>query len=182
MKSKTKTQMGLSRSEFLQKFALVLPLLPAATLLAQTADPAASPEGKADEGKLRALVELARSDVRVQKSVILAQNLPLSDSEAEKFWPLQRQYDLEFTRLLDERYAAIIQLANQYGTMTDEQATKLAETSFQIESKRTALKKKYYAKFSKVISALKAARFFQIENVVNMILDLQLTASLPLLK
>ena len=173
---------GLSRSDFLHKLALALPLLPGVTLLAQTSQSPAKTEPKPDLGKMRAFVELARSDVRTQKSVILAQNLPLTESEAEKFWPLQREYDLEFTKLLDERYEAILRFADQYGTMTNEQATKLAETTFEIESKRTALKRKYFKKFSKAVPALKAAQFFQIENIVNMLLDLQIAASLPQLK
>jgi hypothetical protein len=33
-----------------------------------------------------------------------------------------------------------------------------------------------------MVPALKAARFFQIENQLNMVLDLQVAASLPLLQ
>ena len=172
----------LSRNEFLQKLAFTLPLVPGAALLAQTNEPPTKTEQKPDLGTLRAYVELARSDIRTQKAWVIAQNLPLTDTESENFWPLHREYDLEFTKLLDERYAGIIQMAQQYGNMSDAEATALAEKSFDLETKRTALKRKYFAQFSKVMPALKAARFFQIENQLNMVLDLQVAASLPLLK
>jgi len=158
-----------------------------AKLLAQAASSESSTEGnrdlesRVDMGKLRTFVELARSDIRTEKSYVIAQNLPLTDEEAENFWPLQREYDQEYTRLLNERFDAIIQFAKQYGTMTDSEATALAQKSFDLESKRTALKKKFFPKFKKVVPAVKAARFFQIENQLNMVLDLQVAASLPLL-
>ena len=54
--------------------------------------------------------------------------------------------------------------------------------AFDIEDQRTALKRKYFDKFQEAIPAAKAARFFQIENQLNMVLDLRLAAALPLIK
>src|SRR5712671_4891390 len=125
MKTRNQTN-GLSRSAFLRTLALTVPLLPG-TLFAKNEPPPARIERKPDLGNLRAIVELARADVRTQKSYIIARNLPLTEAEAEGFWPLYREYDLEFTKLLDERYAAIVQFAQEYGTMTDAEATVLAE-------------------------------------------------------
>ena len=174
---------GISRSAFLRTVALTIPAIAGSKLLAQqSASSPPSTETNVDLGKLRSFVELARSDIRTEKSYVIAQNLPLSDKEAEGFWPLHREYDLEYTRLLDERLSAIIQFAKQYDSMTDADATTLAEKTFELENKRTALKKKFFPKFSKVIPALKAARFFQIENQLNMLLDLQVASSLPLIK
>ncbi len=174
---------GISRHTFLRTLALAAPLLPGAALLAKTEEqPVPGPEPTPDAGNLRAFVELARSDLRLQKSFIIAQNLPLTDAEAMEFWPLQREYDQELNKLLDERLAGIIQFANDYGTMTDEQATSLVKIAFDVEEKRTALKRKYFKKFSKVVPAVKAARFFQIENQLNMAIDLRVAAALPLIK
>jgi hypothetical protein len=173
---------AISRSTFLRTLALGAPLLPAATLLAQTDKLTVAPEPMPDLGNLRAFVELARSDIRTQQALIVAQNLPLTEAEAVEFWPLHREYEEELAKLLDERYAAFVQFVHDYGTMTDAQATALAKKVFDLEEKRTALKRKYFKKFSKVVPALKAARFFQIENQLNMVLDLRVAASLPLIK
>ena len=51
-----------------------------------------------------------------------------------------------------------------------------------LEEKRTDVKRKYFKKFRRVIPALKGVRFLQIENQINMALDLQVVASLPLIK
>ena len=84
----------------------------------------------------------------------------------------------------DQKLALIVRYADLYKskTMTDKEAPELAKGSFDIEEKKTDLMRKYFKKFSKVIPATKAARFFQIENQLNMVLDLQVAASLPLIK
>jgi hypothetical protein len=173
---------GISRNAFLRMLALAAPLLPAATALAQADGPTPAPEPTPDLGNLRAFVELARSDIRTQKAYIIAQNLPLTEAEAVEFWPLQREYEGELNKLLDERYAGIVQFARDYGTMTDTQATALATKAFGLEEKRTALKRRYFKQFIKVVPAVKAARFFQIENQLNMALDLRVAGALPLIK
>jgi hypothetical protein len=66
--------------------------------------------------------------------------------------------------------------------LSDEQARKLADDVFSLEEKRTDLKRKYYKKFSKIVGAKKAARFFQIENQLNAAIDLRIAAALPLIK
>ena len=135
-----------------------------------------------DLGNLRTFVELARSDIKTQKALLVAQNLPLTEDEAIDFWPLHREYEDELSKLNDQRFALIERFAKSYGNITDKEAEKLAKTSFDLEKKRTELKQKYFKKFSKVIPPAKAARFFQIENQLNMALELRVASSLPLIK
>ncbi len=172
----------ISRSSFLRTLALGAPFFPATALMAQTEQPAPAPASSLDMGNLRAFVELARSDIRTQKALIMAQNIDFTADEAVEFWPVQREYELELNKLLDRRYELILRYARQYRTMTDKDAAQLANDVFDLECKRTSLKRKYFKKFSRVVPALKAARFFQIENQLNMALDLQVAASLPLIK
>ncbi len=145
---------------------------------------AASAADKPDLGNLRTFVELARADIKTQKALIMAENLPMTDDEAFEFWPLHRDYETELSKLNDQKLALIQRYADLYKskTMTDKEATELANGSFDLESKKTDLKRKYFKKFQKVMPATKAARFFQIENQLNMVLDLNVAASLPLIK
>lgn len=135
-----------------------------------------------DAGNLRAFVELARSDLKTQKALLIAQNLPMTEEEGAEFWPLHRAYEAELSQLNDQKLALIVRYANSYQTMTDKEAAELANGTFTIEEKKTELKRKYFKKFQKVMPATKAARFFQIENQLNLALDLQVAASLPLIK
>lgn len=163
-----------------------LVLLVAFCALAQSASekyssPAAA-SGKLDAGNLRAFIELARADLKTEKTIIIAQNISFTGDEAAEFWPLHNEYTLELNKLLDERLSLLNDYAGTYQNMTDAQATAIARKSFDLEEKRTGLKRKYFKKFSKVVPAKKAAQFFQIENQINAALDLQLAAALPLIK
>jgi len=166
----------------------ILPLTVLAAGLALSAaaaqDSGASParEPAIDAGNLRAFIELARSDLKTQKTFIIAQNVQFTDDEAAEFWPLHSEYTLALNKLLDERLQWLNEYAGIYQTMTDKQATALAHKVFSWEEKRTALKRTWFKKFSKVVPAKKAAQFFQIENQLNAALDLQLAAALPLIK
>jgi hypothetical protein len=171
----------LSRAGFLRTVALSLPLWPALAS-AQSSIAAAPSNANLDLGNLRAFVELARSDLRTQKAFVVAQNIDFTEDEAVEFWPMHREYETELNELMDRRYQLILQFAKQAGAMTDAQARTLANQVFDLESKRTNLKRKHFKKFCKVIPPLKATRFFQIENQLNMVIDLQVASALPLIK
>ena len=180
MKTNPQTN-GMSRSAFLRTIVLALPLLPAAAVKAQTLEEREA-EPKLDLGNLRAFVELARSDIRTQKALIIAQNIQFTEAEAVEFWPLHRDYETGLNKLLDQRYALIMEFAKHYDAMTDAKAAELAAQAFDLEEKRTALRRKYFKKFRQVVPTRKAARFFQIENQLNLAMDLQVAAALPLIK
>jgi hypothetical protein len=150
--------------------------------LAQASTAPQATEPAIDAGNLRAFVELARSDIKNDKALIIAENLPMTEAEAAEFWPLHRDYEAELSKLNDQKLALIVRYAHNYQTMTDMEATELAQSTFNLEAKKTDLKRKYFKKFLKVIPATKAARFFQIENQLNMALDLQVAAAMPLIK
>jgi hypothetical protein len=135
-----------------------------------------------DAGNLRTFIELARADLKTQKALIISENLPMTEDEAVEFWPLHREYEAELSKLNDEKLALIVRYANNHESMTDPEAKELAQGSFDLEGKKTSLKRKYFKKFSKVIPATKAVRFFQVENQINLALDLRVAASLPLIK
>ena len=74
-------------------------------------------------------MELLRSDIRSAKKQIIAENMKLTDSQAEKFWPVYDAYTQETTKLGDGRFALIKEYANSYVNMTDAQADGLVQTN-----------------------------------------------------
>lgn len=149
---------------------------------AQTTNTSGAAEISVDAGNLRAFIELARSDLKFQKTLIISQNIQFTADEAVEFWPLHSEYTVQLNKLLDQRLALLEQYAATYQNMTDAQATSLAKKIFDWEEKRVDLKRTWFKKFSKVVPAKKAAQFFQIENQLNAVLDLKLAAALPLIK
>ena len=126
-------------------------------------------------------IELLRSDVRAEKSAIITEVMQFTEAEASVFWPMQRDYEHELSKLSDARLELIKDFAAHYESMTDEKARDLAKRSFSLEEKRTKLKWKYYKKMSKEISPITVARFFQVERQLNSLIDLQLSQELPLI-
>jgi hypothetical protein len=135
-----------------------------------------------DAGTVRSAIDLIRSDIKTEKAVIIASNLPLTSDESSEFWPLYNEYNVAFGRLLDERLILLKEYVDVHAQMTDAQATTLATKLFDLEAKRTELKRTWFKKFTEVVPPKKAAQFFQIESQLNAALDLLLVDSLPLIK
>ena len=68
---------------------------------------------------------LLRKDIRSIKKQVVAANLTLTESEAVKFWPVYEQYSADLGEVADTRIALIEEYADEYGTLTDEQADSL---------------------------------------------------------
>jgi hypothetical protein len=131
---------------------------------------------------LRAYVELLRSDVRSQKVAILTQLMDFSEADDARFWPIYREYDLELSAINDDRVKLIAEYAKSFEAMTDEIADRIARGALDLEGRRHALKLKYYDRVKQALSAKQAARFLQIENQLLMIIDLQISAALPIVE
>jgi hypothetical protein len=67
-------------------------------------------------------------------------------------------------------------------TMSEEQAEKLTKDALDIESAKIAVKQDYVSKMSKVLSARTVARFFQIDNKLDVVVDAELAARIPLIQ
>lgn len=134
------------------------------------------------EANLRAYIELLRSDLRSQKIAIITELMAFTEAEDVKFWPLYREYETELAKINDDRLALIKEYAANYEKLTDEVADRIARGALLVEGQRSALKARYYDRFKSVLLPKGAARFLQVENQILAILDLQIAASLPIVK
>jgi hypothetical protein len=167
-------------NRFVLGFAVVA--MSAFTSMAQQPDATPAASVQPDEGNLRAFIELVRSDIQTEKATIIAENIKFTDEEADEFWPLHREYSLELSKLFDLRLNLIRKHVGHFDNLTDKQAKQLAADAFDLEEKRLKLKRTWFKKFAKVITARKAAQFFQLENQLNAAIDLRVAAALPLIK
>lgn len=129
---------------------------------------------------LTAYAELLRSDVRAEKIAILTEVMGFTEAEDAKFWPIYREYDSEMAKLGDQRMALIADYARQYETLTDAGADNLAGRALELESQRQAVKAKYYEKVKTALSPRTAMRYLQVEQQLLLLIDLQISAALPI--
>ena len=155
--------------------ALLLSSVPMFAQAAQSA-PAASaqPQAASDQD-----IQMLRADIRAQRKEITAQNMTLTADEATKFWPIFDQYRQEATKPNDERWALIKDYAANYNTMTDAQAQDYIKRSTAVDQQLLSLRMKYVPVFEKVISAKKTALWYQIDRRIDLLINLQLSAIIP---
>ncbi|HXY25737.1 MAG TPA: hypothetical protein VEI73_13870 [Candidatus Acidoferrum sp.] len=166
--------------------ALLLPLTLAAYssgAQTQTQPPsqggAAAPAAETQEKNLEAYIDLLRSDVRQQKAEIMGAVMLLSADDAAKFWPIYSEYDAELRKLNDQRLENIKEYARAYNQMTDQKADELIQKSLAYQKQRTELLARTYDRVKQALGGVTAARFAQVEQQLLLIIDLQITSSLP---
>jgi hypothetical protein len=72
--------------------------------------------------------------------------------------------------------------ADNYDNLTDDVADKLLTEFVRIEKERARLKAKYLPKFRKVLPPRKVARFYQVENKLDIAILSEVAQSVPLVR
>jgi hypothetical protein len=131
-------------------------------------------------GNVHDEIELTRQEVRANRQDIVRRLLDLTEEQSQAFWPVYRSYQEETAKLGDQRVVLIESYLKNSATMTDEQAKELLDESFKLREKQLSLQKKYVGKFQKVIPGVKVARLYQIESVLDAVINANLHAQLPM--
>ncbi len=125
-------------------------------------------------------LELLRSDVQADKTAIMTEGMMLTTEQGDVFWPMYREYQLELSKLGDRRLASVKLYAENYEAMSDAVATQISKEWFAVQNDRLSLLKKTHEKVAKALGQGVAARFVQLENAVQMLIDVQIAAEMPL--
>ena len=157
-------------------------VLTAATSVAAAAQEKPVTEAESKTLNLTAYVELLRTEVRSEKVAIITEVMGFSEAEDKAFWPIYREYDLAMAKLGDERVALIQSYAKSYTTITDAMADSFASRALDLEKRRQEALVNCYERVKKVLSPRTALRFLQIEHQLLLLIDLQIAASLPVVR
>jgi len=162
--------------------AAVLLLTAATGLWAQTSASKVQDPAESKELNDQAYIRLLRTDLKGKKEQIVREAMQLNDQQAAAFWPVYRDYDAEQTKLGDEKLAIVNDYAQNFLTMSNEKANQIAERVIALDDQRMVLKKKYYELMKKVLPAVLAVRFFQVDNQLQLLIDLQIASNLPIIE
>jgi len=88
----------------------------------------------------------------------------------------------EQTKLGDQKLALIQEYAHDFLDMTNEKASTLAHRAMELDDQRLALRHKYYNVLAKALPAVLVARFFQLDNQIQLVVDLQIASNLPIIE
>ena len=162
--------------------AIILTLTGFATATSVSAQNSTAPKKDAvktsapsdSQANLDDFVDLLRKDVRSQKKQIIAENMQLSDAEAVKFWPVYDQYTAELSKIYNVKIALLKDYADNYSTMTGEQAENYIRKRAEVEQSIMQLRLKYMPAFRKVPSGRETALFYQIDWRLGLAIDVEL--------
>jgi len=150
----------------MKRLITILLFLSVSTIFAQTED----------------YLEILRSDLKTEKVSLITYVMDFTDAESEAFWPIHREYTLKNDEIGDNTVKLIKNYAEHYDNMTEEKAEEILEASFDLKEDKLDLKRKYFDKISDAIGKIKAAKFIQLDNQFDAIINLQITSELPLLE
>ena len=125
--------------------------------------------------------ELLRQDLSTKKVALITEVMQFTDAEAEVFWPLYREYDFERQKIGDQVLKLIKDYATNFENLTDEKATELMSRNLDLRGEENNLNIIYFRKFSMEIAPARAAKFMQVMNQIDLIIDVQIASQIPLI-
>jgi hypothetical protein len=160
-------------------FALLVFSIGTLSALSQTTPPADANTGRptTDDD-----IAVLRQDLQADKTDIIARNMSFTDEQAKTFWPLYRSYAHDQQTVGDQRVALIKDYAANYDKIDDTQAKSYIDRAVKFEEDSLKLRKKYLPKFEKAIGAKQTAKFYQVDNRLTLLVNVQLAALLPIIK
>ena len=128
-----------------------------------------------------ASLEIDRKQMQAQTIEIVGTGMNLDPAVADTFWAVFKEYEAERIKIGDRRVELIREFAAQVDAMTDDQASSMAMRSFALEREALELKEKYFKILEKEISSRVAARFVQVMNQIDSVVNASLSREMPLI-
>jgi DNA repair photolyase len=125
-------------------------------------------------------LELSREVVDKQKRMIVAGSLPLSDEEADAFWPLFDAFQKELKKIDRRSDRLIAEYSAEYATLAGARARAMIDEALRIEEDRVKLKRRWLKRMEPVLPPRLLARYFQLENKFQAVVAADLARQIPL--
>lgn len=125
-------------------------------------------------------IQQLQAELKADRQAVVAANLPLTEAEARAFWPVYKDYRAEVEKIGDRVATLITAYAANFESMNDTKADAFFKDWLAIERDRLATREQYVPKIRAVLPAQKAARFLQIENKIDAVINVSLASEIPL--
>jgi Spy/CpxP family protein refolding chaperone len=129
-------------------------------------------------------LQIIHEKLKADKKLIVSNYMELTESEAQKFWPVYEEYQNDLQKGNERLLRLLESYAADYKnkSLTDEKAKKLLEEWVAIEQDEGKRRSAYAPKVLQALPAKKAARYLQIENEYRILLRYDLAATVPLVE
>jgi predicted nucleotidyltransferase len=128
------------------------------------------------------VVEVSRDDIQTGRKEILSNTMEFTEAEGASFWPVYNTYRAEIRKVDDRLVKLITDYASAGASLTDEQAKTMVKEFLSVRQAKDKIAAGYVDKFMKVLPPKKVARFYQVENRMDLILQAAAASEIPLVK
>jgi len=126
-------------------------------------------------------VDLVQAAFGMDKKAVVADFVKPSTVQKDAFWKIYDEYETQRKELGRQRIALLEQYADQYQTMTSEQADAWTKKVIALQQKTDALIVTYYGKIKIISDGVVATQFYQIENFILVAIRAQILEAVPFL-
>jgi len=126
------------------------------------------------------LVEVARGAISADRKAMVVTEMQLTATESEKFWPVYREYRSAMDKINDQLISLVLDYAKVYPDVPEDQAREMLKTYTKLQAQHVQQRTSYLKRFSQVLPATKALRLAQVETRLDLLIQLNLAARVPL--
>ena len=127
-------------------------------------------------------VDLMQAAFGMDKKTVVSDFVKPSPAQKDAFWKLYDEYEAQRKELGKQRIELLKQYANQYQTMTSEQADAWTKKVIDLQKKTDNLIVTYYGKVKAVTDGIVATQFYQIEGYILTAIRMQVLENVPFLE
>jgi len=125
-------------------------------------------------------LELIMVSKAAEKKAIVLSNMVLQGETKQKFGTLYDEYQKKLMMHRMFELNLISNYASNYTNMTDETSDQLISEWITVEKTAIILKEEYMAKFKEVMPSADVIRYFQIENRLQLLREVERSKLIPL--
>jgi len=127
-------------------------------------------------------MEILKSDINTQRRALITAAMDFGEEEEQKFWPIYKEYEIEYDKMMDKEIELLKSYAESYENMGEEVAQQIAKKSFEIDQEQLTLTEKYFKKFAEELGARRAVKLQMVLNRIELMISLQKASTIPVLE
>lgn len=124
--------------------------------------------------------ELDWKAAKAERRAIFGENMLLSKTQSQGFWPLYDQYEAQMDKIEQRHVREVRDFSKNATKLTDDQATQKLNEVMAIAQDRLNVQKAFIPKFRAVLGPIQTTRFYQIDNKLRALLQAQIAQMVPL--
>jgi hypothetical protein len=126
------------------------------------------------------IMQMSIEELEANRTELVGSSMRMDAATSEKFWPAYEAYRADIAPYKQDLLELIKRYAENYGQLTDDQAAVLIKDYMKLESNHLSIRKKHVKKMQRAVGDVLAMRFLQLENKMDALVDVGLSAQIPL--